>query len=153
MSYTLEGSKRVNQSSFNGSYRIKILLGKNGEYIEGKWQNNHLIKLFSFKFTLSNNSKTAYCRKQSPGYLFTFDEEDFIARVSFNKLEELRFAEPFTVDIKSFNKLEELIFAEPFAVDIKKSVLRKLILIEIIKDKLLNDRNTAYEQLRQLLQK
>ncbi|QEK90224.1 hypothetical protein [Wolbachia endosymbiont of Chrysomya megacephala] len=84
-------SKKVGQSSFNENKGTRKSFGENG-YIEGQWKNNHLIELDSCQFTHPHNNKTVYIRKQSPGYLFTFDQENFIARVSFNKIEELDFA-------------------------------------------------------------
>ncbi|MCA7010344.1 MULTISPECIES: hypothetical protein [unclassified Wolbachia] len=124
-------SKKVGQSSFNENKGTRKSFGENG-YIEGQWKNNHLIELDSCQFTHPHNNKTVYIRKQSPGYLFTFDQENFIARVSFNKIEELDFA------------------GHP--IDIKRNFLEKLKITKIIEDELLNNRDKAYEQFKQFLQ-
>ncbi|MDE5059373.1 hypothetical protein OZD65_00105, partial [Wolbachia endosymbiont of Drosophila burlai] len=124
-------SGKAGQGSSNENKGTRKSFGENG-YIEGQWENNHLIKLDSCQFTHPYNNKTVYIRKQSPGYLFTFDQENFIARVSFNKIEELDFA------------------GHP--IDIKRNFLKKLKITKIIEDELLNDRDKAYEQFKQLLQ-
>lgn len=124
-------SGKAGQGSSNENKGTRKSSGENG-YIEGQWENNHLIKLDSCQFTHPYNNKTVYIRKQSPGYLFTFDQENFIARVSFNKIEELDFA------------------GHP--IDIKRNFLKKLKITKIIEDELLNDRDKAYEQFKQLLQ-
>ncbi|WP_265027626.1 OTU domain-containing protein [Wolbachia endosymbiont (group B) of Chorthippus parallelus] len=124
-------SGKVGQSSFNENKGTRKSFGENG-YIEGQWKNNHLIELDSCQFTHPHNNKTVYIRKQSPGYLFTFDQENFIARVSFNKIEELDFV--------------------GYPIDIKRNFLEKLKITKIIEDELLNNRDKAYEQFKQFLQ-
>lgn len=51
----------------------------------------------------------------------------------------------------SFNKIKELDFAG-HPIDIKRNFLKKLKMTKIIADELLNDRDKAYEQFKQLLQ-
>ncbi|MDR0288893.1 MAG: hypothetical protein LBH78_02485 [Rickettsiales bacterium] len=124
-------SKKVGQSSFNKNKGARRSFGKNG-YIEGQWQNNQLIELDSCQFTHPYNNKTVYIRKQSPGYLFTFDQEDFIARAHSDELKGLNFS------------------VHP--IDTKRNFLKKLKITEIVKDKLLSNRDEAYKQFKQLLQ-
>ncbi|XP_076286888.1 uncharacterized protein LOC143212217 [Lasioglossum baleicum] len=112
--------------------KVKILFGKDG-YVDGKWEKNRLKELYSCEFIHPYSNQTVYIRNQRRGYLFTFDEDDFIARVSFDKLQEL-----------DFDHLPVVITKENF--------LKKLIIIEIIRDEVINCRDAAYKQFIQHLQ-
>nr|XP_033323856.1 uncharacterized protein LOC117219077 [Megalopta genalis]XP_033323857.1 uncharacterized protein LOC117219077 [Megalopta genalis]XP_033323858.1 uncharacterized protein LOC117219077 [Megalopta genalis] len=120
-----------NQSSFDENRGTKRSFDTDG-YVDGMWQGNRLIKLDSCEFTHPYENRKVYIRKQSPGYLFTFDEDDFIARVCFDKLERLDFS------------------GHP--VDIKRDFLRKLIITELIRDKLSDDSGAIYNHFIELLQ-
>ncbi len=122
---------RLDQPRHDKNGKIKISFGKDG-YVDGQWEKNRLIELHSCEFTHPHSNQTVYIRKQRPGYLFTFDEDDFIARVSFDKLQEL-----------DFDQLP--------VVNTKENFLKKLIIIEIIRDKEINCRNAAYMQFIRLL--
>lgn len=124
-------SEKVGQSSFNENKGTRKSFGKDG-YIEGQWQNDQLIELDSCQFTHPHNNKTVYIRKQNPGYLFTFDQEDFIARVCFDEFRELNFS--------------------GHSINTKRNFLTKLQITEIVKDKLLDNRDEAYEQFKRFLQ-
>ncbi len=123
---------RLDQPRHDKNGKIKISFGKDG-YVDGKWEKNRLIELHSCEFTHPHSNQTVYIRNQRPGYLFTFDEDDFIARVSFDKLQEL-----------DFDQLP--------VVNTKENFLKKLIIIEIIRDKEINCRDAAYMRFIQLLQ-
>ncbi|XP_076283165.1 uncharacterized protein LOC143210305 isoform X1 [Lasioglossum baleicum] len=123
---------RLHQSTHDKNGKIKIPFGNDG-YVDGKWEKNRLIELYSCEFTHPHSNQTVYITNQRPGYLLTFDEDDFIARVSFDKLQEL-----------DFDQLS--------VVHAKKNFLKKLIIIEIIRDKEINCRDAAHMQFIQLLQ-
>ncbi|XP_076283167.1 uncharacterized protein LOC143210305 isoform X2 [Lasioglossum baleicum] len=123
---------RLDQRRHEKNGKIKIPFGNDG-YVDGKWEKNRLIELYSCEFTHPHSNQTVYIRNQRPGYLFTFDEDDFVARVSFDKLQEL-----------DFDQLP--------VVNTKENFLKKLIIIEIIRDKAINCRDAAYMQFMQLFQ-
>ncbi len=123
---------RLDQRRHDKNGKILILFDRDG-YVRGKWAKNRLIKLHSCEFTHPHNNQTVHIRNQRPGYLFTFDEDDFIARVCFDKLQEL-----------DFDHLP--------VVNTKENFLKKLRIIEIIRDKAINCRDAAYMQFIQFLQ-
>ncbi|XP_076298917.1 uncharacterized protein LOC143217985 [Lasioglossum baleicum] len=128
--YTRPVIQGQRQYNVNGEQRISF--GKKG-YVDGKWERNRLIKLYSCEFTHPHTNQTIYIRNQRPGYLFTFDEDDFIARVMFNKLGEVDFV-----------RLP--------VVKVRENLLKKLIIIDVIRDKETICRDAVYMQFIQLLQ-
>ncbi|WP_265022448.1 hypothetical protein [Wolbachia endosymbiont (group B) of Ischnura elegans] len=65
------------------------------------------------------------------GSLFTSNQDNFVARIRVHNQERLDFTKSF--------------------IDVKRKLSEKLVITEILKDELLDKRNTAYGQFKQLL--
>ncbi|XP_077288893.1 uncharacterized protein LOC143913144 [Arctopsyche grandis] len=60
--------------------RRRTVFSEDGkQYIDGEWQENNLTNILSCQFNATIAENTVYIRKQTPGYLFTIDQEYFIA--------------------------------------------------------------------------
>ncbi|XP_077296708.1 uncharacterized protein LOC143918641 [Arctopsyche grandis] len=108
---------------------MKLVSEDKKHYIKGMWKNNCLLEIFSCQFSIPKfNENTFYIRKQTPGYLLTMDEENFIARVKIFNLEKFRM----------LNVFKDVTILRDFFIDGIK-------VTEIIKDGLLDERNKNYE--------
>ncbi|XP_077296966.1 uncharacterized protein LOC143918782 [Arctopsyche grandis] len=129
-SRTNKTSKNDTSNRQTETLETRKLSSEDGKhYIKGKLKNNELIEIFSGQFSIAGfNENTFYIRKQTPGYLLTMDEENFIARVKIFNLEKFRMLNVFK---------DVTILREFFINGIKVT--------EIIKDGLLDERNKNYE--------
>ncbi|MDR2609737.1 MAG: hypothetical protein LBC06_04070 [Rickettsiales bacterium] len=141
----LSGSVPLNQSKFDyfdNIYQGSIKDGKlsgfgklssNDEehYIEGTWKNSRLVEISSCQFyhSVISRNEVYHVRICGKDNLFTFNKNNFVARIRIGELKGLDFTKPL--------------------VELKKDFLEQVTITKILEDDLLNERDNAFKQFLQ----
>jgi|GEM_PF-7127190 len=121
-----QSEKVASDESKKASGVRKIFSQDEKQHIKEKLEGGKLV--YSGKFSYNDID----IKIHSTGSLLTSNQDNFVARIRVDNQEGLDFTKPFT--------------------DVKRKLSEKLVITEVLKDELLDKRDTTYGQFKQLLQ-